>query len=140
MYDLERFLGTAHRWVGLGAFVLFLTTGLIMRHQHLYLLPLDSGLRLLFRSRHIYLLFGALLNVAVSLHYSLPPSHGRRGTTVAGSMLVLASPFLLALAFFREPVGSGQVGPLSGLGVLLAVLGIACLVVGAMAAYKGPDI
>jgi hypothetical protein len=121
---MERSLGSAHRLLGLGTLGLFLVTGVLMRRQHLHLLPPDSGLRMLFRSRHIYLLFSGLVNLALGLRFILPPSG--RGSMLArvGSVLALASPVLLAAAFFVEPMGSGQVGPVSALGVFAAFLGV----------------
>ena len=62
---MERSIGSAHRLLGLGTIGLFLVTGVLMRRQHLHLLPPDSGLRVLFRSRHVYLLFSGLVNLAL---------------------------------------------------------------------------
>jgi hypothetical protein len=121
---MERSLGSAHRLPGLGTIGLFLVTGVLMRRQHLHLLPLDSGLRMLFRSRHVYLLFSGLVNLALGVRFILPPAG--RGSMVArvGSFLALASPVLLAAAFFMEPMSSGRSGPVSALGVLAAFLGV----------------
>ena len=121
---IERSLGSAHRLLGLGTIGLFLLTGVLMRRQHLHLLPADSGLRMLFRSRHVYLLFSGLVNLALGMRFLLPPAG--RGSMVAlvGSILALASPVLLAAAFFIEPMGSGQFGPVSALGVFAAFLGV----------------
>ncbi len=49
-----------------------------------------------------------------------------RGSRIAliGSVLVLASPLLLAAGFFLEPTGSGQFGPASGFGVIAAFQGV----------------
>jgi hypothetical protein len=121
---MQRSLGTAHRWLGLATIALFIATGFILRHHHIHLLPVDSGLRMLFRSRHVYLLFSGLVNLSLGLRFVLPASG--RGSLLApvGSVLTLASPVLLAVAFFREPMSSGQFGPLSALGVFAAFLGV----------------
>jgi hypothetical protein len=80
---MERFLGRAHRWVGVATIAVFLATGVVLRRHHLDLLALDSGLRLLFRSRHVYLLFSGLLNLAMGLRFGLPPA-GRGSLRRAG--------------------------------------------------------
>jgi hypothetical protein len=101
-----------------------------MRSRHVHLLPVDSALRMLFRSRHIYLLFSGLINVLVGLRFVLP-SLGR-GSRVAllGSILILTSPVLFAVAFFLEPMHSGQFGQLSGFGVFSAFFGVLLYSVG----------
>src|SRR6185369_10697482 len=69
-------------------------------HDHLR--GMDDARRLLFRSTHIYLLFTALVNLALGLH--LRPACGWRWWLRApGSLLVLSSPFLAAAGFFTEP-------------------------------------
>jgi hypothetical protein len=121
---MERVLGNTHRLLGLAAVALFLVTGLIMRRQHLELLSVDSGLRMLFRSRHVYLLFSGLVNVTVGLGFVLPSSGRGSRFALSGSILMLLSPLLLAAAFFLEPMASGRAGRLSALGVFVAFLGV----------------
>jgi hypothetical protein len=121
---MQRFLGTAHRTLGLIAIVLFVFTGLLMRKHHVALLPADSGLRMLFRSRHIYLLFSGLVNLSLGMRFVLPSTGRGSRIALAGSLLTLAAPVLLAAAFFLEPLASGQAGPVSALGIFSAFAGV----------------
>jgi hypothetical protein len=121
---MERFLGTAHRTLGLIAIALFIVTGLVMRHHHVALLPVDSGLRMLFRSRHIYLLFSGLVNLSLGMGFALPSKGRGSRIALAGSLLTLSAPVLLAAAFFLEPMSSGQAGPVSALGIFAALIGV----------------
>jgi hypothetical protein len=121
---VQRYLGNAHRWLGLVTIGFFLVTGVLLRRHHLHLLPVDSGLRLLFRSRHVYLLFSGLVNLLLGLRLVLPTSGRGSALALIGSLLTLASPVLLAAAFFLEPMGSRQVGPVSTFGVVAAFLGV----------------
>jgi hypothetical protein len=121
---VERFLGTLHRWLGLATIALFLVTGALMRSHHVHLLPVDSALRMLFRSRHIYLLFSGLINVSVGLRFVLPSSGRGSRAALAGSVLTLTSPVLFAVAFFLEPMHSGRLSPVSRFGVFAAFLGV----------------
>jgi len=78
-----------------------LCDGQIMDHRHLELMPVGAAVRLLYHSRHIYLLFGGMTNVrgdAVSVRDGWAGSR----VGVLGSILCSFS-VILAYAFFREP-------------------------------------
>ena len=86
----------AHWLVGLLTLIVFPLTGAYM--LHLAVVPnLDSVPRLVFRSRHLFLLLSAVANLALS--NSQPVRLAQR---VAGA-LVLISPVLLLAAFFIDP-------------------------------------
>jgi hypothetical protein len=100
-----------HLIVGLAALVAFLASGQYMRHNHLP--GLDDATRLLFRSTHIYLLFSALVNLTLGI-YLTPAIRGwRRWLQRTGSVLILAAPPLLGVAFLTEPWLSGLARPYS---------------------------
>lgn len=91
-----------HLIVGVAGVVGFLGTGQYMDLAHDHLRGMDDARRLLFRSTHLYLLFGALVNLALGLY--LRPTFGwRRWVRMIGSALILATPFLAAAGFFTEP-------------------------------------
>jgi len=117
-------LGAWHRWIGLIAVLVFFSTGLVMRLHHLDQLPDDSGLRMLFRSRHIYLLFIGILNIAVGLGYSVPRAGRGSRVGVIGSLLLLLALPLMAVAFFTEPLLLLHASPFSIFGVYAAVGGM----------------
>ncbi len=91
-----------HLAIGLIGVVGFLLTGQYMDRVHDHLRGMSDAQRLLFRSTHIYLLFGSLLNLAMGL-YSQPICGWRAWPRATGSMLVIASPILATLGFFTEP-------------------------------------
>jgi hypothetical protein len=119
-----RTLSTWHRWVGLAGVVVFLVSGISMRLAHVDRIPDGDVLHFIFRSRHIYLLFASLLNVAVGLA-DAPPLIGR-GSRIgkAGSMLVLISPILMALGFFLGPLMTQHENAFSAFGAYSALLGM----------------
>ena len=91
-----------HLLVGIVGVVGFLATGQYMDHVHDHLRGMDDTRRLLFRSTHIYLLFGSLVNLALGLN--LRPTRGWRWWLRSlGSLLVLTTPIFAAVAFFTEP-------------------------------------
>jgi hypothetical protein len=96
-----------HLAVGLVGLVAFLATGQYMDRAHDHLRGMDDARRLLFRSTHIYLLFTALLNVALGLYLPPGPAGWRRWVRLLGSGLLLAAPGLALAGFFTEPWLSG---------------------------------
>jgi len=58
---------------------------------------------MMYVSRHIYLLGGALVNLVLGLYLKLYPPGCRRVVQQIGSLLILLSPVSLLLAFIAEP-------------------------------------
>jgi hypothetical protein len=109
------------RWrlvIGVLGVVAFLATGMYLRlvFPDKDVIGLDR--RWLQRSRHIYLLLAALVNLAPGLGAAGPPGGWRRALRSVGSALVLLGPPLLLLAFVTEPEsGSGDARTASHLGL-----------------------
>jgi hypothetical protein len=114
---------TAHRIIGLAFIAVFLATGLYMRFSLPDAARGDFGVRMMFRSRHIYILFSALLNLMASAHYREGSTLRRRRVHVAGSVMLLAAPPLLTIAFTVEPTSHGRSHLLTLLGVAFALTG-----------------
>jgi len=86
----------AHWLVGLLTLIAFPLTGAYM--LHLAAVPhLDAVPRLIFRSRHLFLLLSAVANLALS--NSQPVRLAQR----VAAALILVSPVLLLAAFFIDP-------------------------------------
>lgn len=103
----------SHLVVGAVAVVAFLISGQIMGRHDPPVETMEWAERLLFRSRHIYLLCAGLVNLAIGIHFALPESALRRAGAIVGSLFVLASALLLFFAFFAEPMADRWPGPLS---------------------------
>ena len=110
-------LRNTHLVVGAIAVVVFLVTGQIMSQHDPPVAAMDWAERLLFRSRHIYILCAALVNLALGVHFGLPARAARRGAAIVGSLLVIMSAILLFFAFFAEPMAGRLPGPISNLGL-----------------------
>src|SRR5262249_24088983 len=78
-----------------------------------HLRGLDDTQRLLYRSRHIYLILAALLNVALGTYFETARPGWRRWVQVVASTVILFAPPLLIVAFLVEPSLSGLDGPYS---------------------------
>jgi hypothetical protein len=121
-------LRTAHLVVGAITVAAFLVTGMIMYAHEPPLPTMDWGDRMLFRSRHIYILCAGLVNLSLGLGYAFPDGPVRRGAAVAGSLLSLVSTALLFFAFFAESMAGREPGLLSACGLYSLFGGVVMLV------------
>jgi hypothetical protein len=64
---------------------------------------LTAATRLMYRSRHIYILAAGLLNLMLGVYFQPRAKGRRRGAQIAGSALLIAAPAFLMLAFVIEP-------------------------------------
>lgn len=130
MTSSEGRLSRLHLIVGTAGGVAFLVTGLYMHFALAHLSGLEDTPRALYRSGHIYLLFGALLNLAAGTHVAAARSPWQRNVQWLGSSLLLLSPAVFLYGFAAEtPLGAvertwTQLGIFSATaGVVLHVLG-----------------
>jgi hypothetical protein len=92
-----------HLWAGAIGVAIFLVTGQLMRHHVPPMTELSEAVRLMFRSRHIYILLSALVNLMLGLYLELRAAGWRSATQKLGSVLAIASTALLVGAFVVEP-------------------------------------
>jgi hypothetical protein len=92
-----------HLIVGLVGVLTFLLTGQAMSHHHPAMTALPPDIRMMYVSRHLYLLGAALVNLALGLYLQLRSAGWRRFLQHLGSLLIVLSPILLLLAFLAEP-------------------------------------
>ncbi|HVQ37681.1 MAG TPA: hypothetical protein VMS31_09110, partial [Pyrinomonadaceae bacterium] len=107
--------------LGLVVVVVFLLTGQYMEYVHNRLLP--DGVRMLYRSRHIYLLLAGLLNLTLGLYLTFQPSGWRRSLQIIGSILIALSPGLLLAGFFLEPRWGPEQTRVAPLGIFAVAIG-----------------
>jgi hypothetical protein len=111
-----------HLLLGLTLIVIFLLTGQYMEYVHNRLLP--DGPRLLYRSRHIYILFSAFINVCLGIYLSGRTPGWRRTLQIVGSVLILLAPGLLLAGFFFEPNRGPNRTVLAPLGIFATAAGM----------------
>lgn len=102
-----------HLIVGLLLVVIFLLTGQYMAFHNPRMDELSDGVRMLYRSRHIYILLGGLLNLAVGTYFVYRQQGWRRVLQIVGSCLIVGAPFVSVGAFFHEPQLTGLSGSLT---------------------------
>src|SRR5215471_5247780 len=109
--------------VGISTVLVFIGTGLLMRFHYVRVYESNHLVRMMFRSIHIYILMAGLLNIALGMYLSISNSARRRTMQLVGSICILASPLILIVAFFYEPVRESLDRPLTLLGILLVLIG-----------------
>ena len=113
-----------HVFFGLLAVVAFLLTGQYMDRFHEHLSGMADGQRMLYRSRHIYILLAGLLNLGLGTYLRPRPERLARALQALGSALVVAATCLLVAAFFYEPpLANPEHVPLSRLGLYAILAG-----------------
>lgn len=127
-----------HLLVGLLSLVAFLITGFLMSLHVPALSECDPELRLLYRSRHVYLMFAGVANVLLGLYLDDSPSRGRflRG---AASVLLLLAPALALFAFARDSKAGSLASARLGSLPVFAVFGGTALFVLAEAIARAPS-
>jgi MFS family permease len=91
-----------HLIVGALLFIAFLVTGRLMRQDFPDKEIIDQEFRMLMRSRHIYILFAALIHLGLGFYFTWLARPLARVFQTIGSALLLASGALLIWAFFSE--------------------------------------
>ena len=92
-----------HLILGALLFVAFVLTGQYMDIYHDHLRGMPDGPRMLMRSRHIYILLAAMLNLGLGAYFTARRGVARRVLQLTGSGLIVAASALFVAAFFYEP-------------------------------------
>ena len=102
-------LRRVHLWAGTITVVAFLISGQFMRHHNPPMDALPIAVRMVFRSRHIYILASGLVNLMLGI-YVQPVKGRRRAIQRIGSGLLLVSPVLLTSGFAVETAAGAHPG------------------------------
>ena len=86
----------------------------------------DEGARMMFRSRHIYVLLAGLLHLGVGAYFTPWRERWRKVLQLSGSALMVAATLLLLAAFFYEPPLGGLRRPLTLPAIVALVSGVVC--------------
>lgn len=121
-----------HLIFGLAMFVAFVTTGKYMRVDFPDKDVIPQELRLLMRSRHIYILFSSLIHLALGIYMQLRPQIWRRVFQLGGSAVLVFSSVLLVWAFVVETYSLQHFSDLSRNGIYASLWGIGLHLVGGL--------
>ena len=112
-----------HLIFGILVIVIFLLTGQYMDKYLQHLAGMPDGPRMLYRTRHIYILLSGLLNLGIGTYFSYGVTRWRRVLQFLGSGLIVAATALFIAGFFSEPKLAGLETPWSGQGIYLIAYG-----------------
>lgn len=116
-----------HLVVGVAGVIAFILTGQYMDRWLGHLSGMPDLPRMLYRSAHIYLLLGSLLNLVLGLYLVDHLPGWRRWVSRGGSVLVAVAPILFLVAFAREPLRDDTHRPYAGPAIYGTVLGVGLL-------------
>ena len=103
-----------HLIFGVLVILVFLLTGQYMDfHDPKVREMTDEGARMMFRSRHIYILLAGLVNLGVGIYFTYHRAPWRKTLQIVGSILILLAPLAMTGAFFYEPTLKGLQRPLT---------------------------
>ena len=112
-----------HLIFGVLVLVVFLLTGQYMDRFHYHLMYMPDGPRMLYRTRHIFILMSGLLHLGIGSYFRYHAGKARRTLQIVGSILITIAPVLFTIAFFYEPHLADLNTPLSLLGMILIATG-----------------
>ena len=112
-----------HLWVGGIALLIFIGTGAFMRWHFPEVHESDEVVRYLYRASHVYILFLALIHLALATYLTEVRAAGRARLQRIASVLLFAAVPILVAAFFVEPSEASPERPLTLLGVVCALAG-----------------
>ncbi len=112
-----------HLLFGAAVVAAFLLTGQYMDRVHNHLEGMADGPRLLYRTRHIFILLAGMANLCLGAYVAPRPERGRRFLQVVGTCLIAAASSLFVAGFFYEPGLQDLHTPLSHWGAYAIVAG-----------------
>ena len=112
-----------HLIFGILVLVVFLLTGQYMNHYYNHMVGVSDGVRLLYRTRHIFILLAGLLNLGIGIYFTYRQTTWRRVLQAFGSALIVVGSLLFIAGFFYEPKLENLYTPLSHWGTYTIVVG-----------------
>ena len=113
--------------------VAFLLTGQYMDKLYNHMVGVPDAQRLLFRTRHIFILLAGLLNLGIGAYFTYRVETWRRTIQLLGSLLIFVASFLFLIAFFYEPKLNDLHTPLSHWGTYTIAVGALLHVISGLA-------
>lgn len=115
-----------HQLFGISVVVVFLLTGQYMDKYLDHLDGMPDGPRMLYRTRHIFILLAGLINLGIGSYFTYRRQLGQRILQMLGSALIVTATGLFIAAFFYEPKLSDLETPLSHWGMYMISIGTLC--------------
>lgn len=121
-----------HLIFGLLLFVAFTVTGRLMRIDFPDKGEIDQMLRILMRSRHIYILFNSLLHIALGIYLTIRPAVWQKSLQYLGSASLTVSSFLLLWGWWAETYQYQHFSDISRWGIYTSLAGVIAHLIGGL--------
>ena len=112
-----------HLIFGVAVVITFLLTGQYMDKHFNHLRGMADAPRLLYRTRHIFILLSGLLNLGIGAYFTYRIGTWQRAIQLLGSILIFTASILFVIGFFYEPNLSNLRTPLSHYGAYAIAAG-----------------
>ncbi|MEJ7622452.1 MAG: hypothetical protein WKF34_00515 [Pyrinomonadaceae bacterium] len=119
-----------HFIFGVLLFIVFAITGRYMRVDFPDKEIIPQDLRLLMRSRHIYILFSALIHLMIGVYMVLRPRLLQKAIQITGSAVLGISSVVLVWAWYAETYQTGQFSNVSREGIYLSLTAVVLHMIG----------
>ncbi|MEQ1604383.1 MAG: hypothetical protein ABL999_05895 [Pyrinomonadaceae bacterium] len=129
---LFKLMSRFHLVFGFIVFVVFAVTGSYMRVDFPDKEIIPQELRLLMRSRHIYILFSALIHLALGLYLQITPVKWRMAMQYFGSLVLAVSSGVLLWGFIVETYQLAHFSNISRWGIYLSLAGVGFHLIGGL--------
>ncbi len=117
-------LRKTHFWVGFFGIIIFILSGQYM-FWILNVGNLDGVHRMIYRSTHIYLLFGSAVNLVIGVYF-IPTSNLSRWIWLS-HILIVVSPFLLLYGFIIEAAAGNIDRPVTAMGLIFIFIAVSII-------------
>ena len=121
-----------HLVFGLLLFAVFTITGQYMRADFPDKAEMDQTLRILMRSRHIYILLSSLIHLSLGVYVQLRPRLAQKSLQLSGSAVLVISSLLLFWAFVVETYYLQGYSSYSRNGLYLSLAGVILHILGGL--------
>ena len=129
-----------HLVFGIIVFIVFAVTGKFMRVDFPDKEIIPQELRLMMRSRHIYILFSALIHLMLGVYLTIRPAVWRRALQYFGSFLLTVSSGVLLWAFIVETYQLEHFSDISRWGIYTSLGGAAFHLIGGVSAARAVSV
>jgi uncharacterized membrane protein len=121
-----------HLIFGILLFITFTVTGRFMRWDFPDKQIIPPEIRILMRSRHIYILFSSLIHLALGVYLQIYPQTWRKVLQMFGSILLISASGLLIWDFINETYYTKTFTDISRWGIYLSLAGVGFHLIGGL--------
>jgi uncharacterized membrane protein len=119
-----------HLAVGIVLFIAFCVTGRMMRLDFPDKDVIPPDLRILMRSRHIYILFNAMIFLVLGVYFRFSRRLWQRVIQIIGSVTILVAAAHLFWGWYLESYELGHFSDVSRWGIYLSLAGVGFHLIG----------